>query len=811
MTFAEVAVDVPGDRARTFTYSIPAGLAISPGHVVWVPFGKQTLRGVVFNVVDTSPVERTRDIDRLIHESPLLSGPQLTTSSWIASYYRVGLYHAASLMLPAGLAEVVRTYVSATGRPMPEGLGARERRALEQVVEAGRLRRDILGRRLGRGGLDVVDRLVRRKLLAASSEWEPPSIRHRFVNFLRLAVSPEEAEASATATRGRRLSDLLNALAANPDGAEKANMARAFGASAVASALARGLARVERVQVERDPLEGLVIQQTFPPAPSPAQKAAIDAIAAELRAAPQAGGRRFLLMGVTGSGKTEVYLRAAEACIATGRQVILLVPEIALTPQNLRRFAERFPGKIALLHSGLTAGERFDQWWRVQRGEYPIVLGSRGAIFAPLPALGLVLIDEEHEWTYKQHDASPRYHARAVAEVLCASAGAVLVAGSATPDVETYRRASRGDYRLLELPDRIGGLPGSPPASRADVEIIDMRDELRHGNASMFSRALHRGIDGTLRAGGRVILFLNRRGNAGFIQCRRCGSSLKCRRCSTTLAAHAVPRKEDGGVRLVCHYCNLQTRYRTDCPVCGSSALVPFAPGTQAVVEEVNRRFPRAGVLRWDRDSARTAREHTALLERFIAGPEHVLVGTQMVAKGLDIHSVTLVGVVSADTGLSIPDFRAGERAFQVLTQVAGRAGRGRAGRVIIQTFQPEHYAVQAASDQDFSAFYATEIRLRSDFDNPPFSRLVLLEYADADPLKAVREAERFARVLRRAGDTSGEATAQVIGPTPGYPLRLRGLTRWHLILKGDAPTRLLDLAALPRGWSVDVDPVSVS
>lgn len=788
---------------------------MAPGYVAWVPFGKQTVRGVVFGVVDTSPVERTRDIDRLIHESPLLSGPQLETARWMASYYRVGLYHAASQMLPAGLAEIVRTYVTASGRPVPDGLGVRERRALEQVVEAGRLRRDILGRRLGRGGLDVVDRLVRRRLLATSSEWEPPAIRHRFVNFVRLAVSPEEAEARAAETRGRRLAGLLGALASNPDGAERANMARAFGAGAVAAVLARGLARVESVQVERDPLDGLVIQQTFPPAPTPAQQSALDAIAAELKTpAGSAAGtamRRFLLMGVTGSGKTEIYLRAAEACIAAGKQAIMLVPEIALTPQNLRRFAERFPGQIALLHSGLTAGERFDQWWRVQRGEFPIVLGSRGAIFAPLPALGLVLIDEEHEWTYKQHDASPRYHARAVAEVMCAAAGGVLVVGSATPDVETFRRAERGEYRLLQMPDRIGGAPGSPPATRADVEVVDMRDELRQGNASMFSRALHRGIDSTLKAGGRVILFLNRRGTAGFIQCRRCGSSLKCRRCATTLAAHGTARNDEGGRRLVCHYCNLQVRFRPECPACGSSALVPFAPGTQAVVEEVNRRFPRAGALRWDRDSARTAREHTALLERFISGPEHVLVGTQMVAKGLDIPSVTLVGVVSADTGLSIPDFRSGERAFQVLTQVAGRAGRGRAGHVIIQTYQPEHYAIQAAADQDFDGFYSTEIKLRAEYDNPPFSSLILLEYADADPVRALREAERFARVLRRSGETSGEATTQVVGPTPGYPLRLRGLTRWHLILKGEAPSRLLDLSALPRGWSVDVDPVSVS
>jgi len=311
--------------------------------------------------------------------------------------------------------------------------------------------------------------------------------------------------------------------------------------------------------------------------------------------------------------------------------------------------------------------------------------------------------------------------------------------------------------------------------------------------------------------GGRVILFMNRRGSAAFLQCRKCGHVLRCRRCATTLALHSAGRSDDSA-RLVCHYCNLQTRTRPECPSCSSTSIGAFSPGTQAVVEEVARQFPNAGVLRWDRDAARTARDHAALLERFVSGDERVLVGTQMVAKGLDIPSVTLVGVVSADTGLAIPDFRAGERSFQVLTQVAGRAGRGRdAGRVIIQTFQPEHYAIQAAADQDFEAFYRVEIRLRAEYENPPYSRLVLLEYTDLDAARSYRQADYFARVLRREKAKSGEGSTQVIGPTPGYPIRVRGLTRWHIILKGESPERLLDLAPLPRGWAVDVDPISVS
>lgn len=831
MAYADVAVDIPGDRARTFTYSVPQGLDVRPGHVVRVPFGRSPQQGVVFDLTGTSPVERTRPIDGLLHTEALLTAAQLATARWVANYYRVGLFQAASLMLPGGLADVVRTYVEAAASAAPAGLRPREMRVVEQMREAGRARRDLLARSLGRGGVDVIDRLVRKGVLVSSSEWERPRAVHRYVSFVRLAASPADAEAAAVASRGARKAAALRALVAAPGGVERADLGRRFGSSTVTDLVEAGLVRIDRVQSERDPLRGMAFQQTFAPDPTPAQKAAMDAIAAELMVVEglemqDARRRRFLLFGVTGSGKTEVYLRAAEACIARGAQVIVMVPEIALTPQNLERFASRFPGKIAMLHSGLTAGERFDQWWRIQRGDFPIVLGSRGAVFAPVKRLGLVVIDEEHEWTYKQHDASPRYHARAVAEVLCSAAGAVLVAGSATPDVETFRRAERGDYRLLRLPQRIGEpretaviaggtvadptVVGRTTAGQAGVEIVDMREELRAGNAGMFSRALRDAAAQALEAGGRVILFLNRRGAAGFLQCRKCGYVLRCRRCATTLTLHSGQAGAEA--RLVCHYCNLQVRARVECPACSSKSIAAFGAGTQAVAEEATRLFPHAGVLRWDRDSARTARDHAALLEQFAAGPERVLVGTQMVAKGLDIPSVTLVGVVSADTGLAIPDFRAGERAFQVLTQVAGRAGRGRtAGRVIIQTFQPGHYAIQAAADQDFEAFYRTEIRLRAEYDDPPFTRLVLLEYSDPDAAQAYRQADTFARALRRAVTTSGEGSTRVIGPTPGYPLRVRGLTRWHVILKGEAPERVLDLAPLPRGWAVDVDPISVS
>lgn len=822
MRYAEVAVDIPGDRARTFTYCVPDGMDATPGHAVWVPFGSRIRRGVIFALADSTDLDETRDVERLLDETPLISNPQLQVARWMAEYYRVGLFNAASQMLPPGFADTLRTYVSVTGEPVTaaEDIGQRGRRALEIARDAGRIRRDRLGRKLGRGGTLVVDRLVRIGLLEVETVWERPRTRPVYRSVVRLGVPAARADAGALRQRSAKRAALVRYLARHPGGVPRPDLVRQFGDSAVRGLVRNGLAALQREQMVRDPLRGRLFQTTFAHDPTQQQAAAIAAITDAIRKSAQPrtglqGAQRFLLYGVTGSGKTEVYLRAAGACLAAGRKVIVLVPEIALTPQNLERFAGRFAGKIALLHSGLSAGERFDQWWAAKRGSYQIVLGSRSAVFAPLDDVGLIVIDEEHEWTYKQHDAAPRYHARAVAEKLCEVSGAVLVVGSATPDVETFRRCERGEYKLLELRTRIavdGSLAGDRTAAgQASVQVVDMRRELRSGHTGLFCRALTQGIREALDADERVILFLNRRGAAAFVQCRACGHVRRCRRCDTTLTYHQGEGSREPA-QLTCHYCNYRVRYTTACRECASRQLLPVGTGTQAIVGEVNRLFPGTGVVRWDRDVARTARAHAEILERFVKGPAQVLVGTQMVAKGLDIPDVTLVGVVSADTGLAIPDLRAGERAFQVLTQVAGRAGRGpHAGRTIIQTFQPDHYAIVAAAAQDFDAFYAVELEMRRRYANPPFTKLIRLGYSDPDAETARDAAMDLARTLRRVRAASGEAATEVIGPSPSYPARVRGLTRWHILLKGATPARLLDRVSLPRRWIVDVDPISVS
>ena len=834
--FAQVAVDGAGLQARTFTYSVSGEMPVRPGHLVWVPFGPRTVQGIVFGMTNAPEIEKPRGIERIAYADPLISERQIKVAIWMSTYYRVGLFMAASQMLPPGFASRLRTWVSVDAKRVADiaaadDLGSRDDRALRMVEDVGEMRRPSLVRRLGRGGGVVVDRLIRRKLLVTRSEWEHQRQKPRYVRVLALGMEAEVVEKAADemdssfGTRGIERASLLRRVIDSPGIETQADLAREFGRSRVDWAKKAGFLRVDEIQVQRDPLREHQFQTTMPLDPTAAQAGAIGAITSALRGARKksAPPRKFLLYGVTGSGKTEVYLRATEKCLQLGRSVLILVPEIALTPQTLTRFASRFPGKVALLHSGLQPGERFDQWWRIAKGDFPIVLGSRSAVFAPLKDIGLVVIDEEHEWTYKQHDPAPRYHARAVAERFCAEHGTVMVVGSATPDIETFRRAERAEIDLLRLPARVGiedGSMGTPTdfsgpartsAGQAGVRIVDMREELRAGNPGLFSRTLLAGIGESLDAGGRVILFLNRRGTAAYLQCRQCGSVRTCRRCDTSLTMHQSDMP-DGIDSLVCHYCGYRVRPNVKCRVCNAEDMRPMGSGTQAVVTEVERRFPNVGVLRWDRDVARTARAHGEVLDKFLKGESRVLVGTQMVAKGLDIPEVTLVGVISADTGLSIPDFRAGERAFQVLTQVAGRVGRGPGGgSAIIQTFQPEHYAVQAAAVQDFEAFYQVEIGLRAEHADPPFTRLIRLGHSHYDPSAALEEAKRMAAALSDERIASGDTGTEVIGPSPSYPFRMRGVTRWHIVLKGAQPESLLNRVQLGRDWTVDVDPASVS
>ncbi|MNR80451.1 Primosomal protein N' [compost metagenome] len=528
-----------------------------------------------------------------------------------------------------------------------------------------------------------------------------------------------------------------------------------------------------------------------------AQRMAVDAIA---EGRP---GEAFLLYGVTGSGKTEVYLQAIARALAEGKSAIMLVPEIALTPQTVSRFRGRFGDRLALMHSTLSDGERFDEWQRLRDGDACVAVGARSAVFAPLPNLGLIILDEEHEGSYKQETA-PRYHARAVAMQRAALEGAKVILGSATPSVETFYRANEGSITRLDLPGRVSGRPMPP------VELVDMREELNAGNRKIFSRSLRTALEEHLGRGEQVILLMNRRGYASFVLCRSCGETVTCPSCSVSLTYH----KDHELLR--CHTCNFSAVNPQRCPACKSPFIKYFGAGTQQVAEAASQLLPEARILRLDRDTTTRKDSHRRILEAFAKGEADILIGTQMVAKGLDLPKVSLVGVVAADVALNLPDFRAAERTFQLITQVAGRAGRGDLpGRVIVQTYAPEHPSLQFARTHDYDGFYAREVADREVLRYPPFQRLVNVVFSAESQPPAWAAADAVAATLGEVEELT------VLGPAESPIALIRGRYRVQVLIKApdlDRVRRALREALKPGRYprsgglrvAVDVDPVSL-
>ena len=589
----------------------------------------------------------------------------------------------------------------------------------------------------------------------------------------------------------------------------------------------RGLLVLVETEIIRDPLTHLDFVPSNPPVLVEGQRSAWRVLQ---QAFEQRAPKPVLLHGVTGSGKTEIYMRAVAAALRRGKQAIVLVPEIALTPQTVRRFFARFPGRVGLLHSQLSAGERYDTWRRARSGEIDVLVGARSALFAPLPRIGVIAVDEEHEEAYRQDPPvqPPYYNARDVAVEYSRRLGAVCILGSATPDLVSVARAERGDYQLLTLPERIMGhgeriysqagrlqvrpryrpvagdqLPAQfiplPP-----VQVVDMRHELRAGNRSMFSRALQRALEEVLQRQQQAILFLNRRGHATYVFCRDCGHTLECTRCGIPFTYHRNSN------RLICHHCNGRRQAVERCPQCGGGRIKHFGVGTEAVQAEVERCFPAARTLRWDWDVTRRRGAHAQILRRFSDREADVLIGTQMIAKGLDLPLVTLVGVISCDVGLSLPDYRAAERTFQVLTQVAGRAGRGLlGGQALLQTYMPEHHAIQAAAAHDHAAFYKHEFELREQHGYPPFGRLARLIGRDRSLARIEAAAHEVAAQLRGRIRAERASSTDIIGPAPCFFGRVARQHRWQVVLRGPNPAALMNIE-VPSGWWIELDPLSL-
>ncbi|MBU1932384.1 MAG: primosomal protein N' [Candidatus Omnitrophica bacterium] len=539
--------------------------------------------------------------------------------------------------------------------------------------------------------------------------------------------------------------------------------------AAVPGALKKSLNQKKRVNRKEEDIPEYIDGSGIHLTPTPEQKEALDQIK---HCIDKKESRVFLLHGVTGSGKTEVYLQTIGHVLESGLSSIVLVPEISLTPQTVARFKARFGDRIAVLHSRLTGSKRASEWERIASGDPCVVVGARSAIFAPVKNLGLVVVDEEHETSYKQDDV-PRYNARDVAIKRADLMGAVTILGSATPSLESFYAARKGKYRLIELSERIDS------RLMPEVEIVDMREELsRTKKLHIFSHSLKSWIDKDIAEGKQVILFLNRRGFSTFISCRKCGHVVTCRRCSVSLTYHFHTKK------LSCHHCNYKIDPPDICPKCESSYLKYWGIGTEKVESEAHRFFPAARISRMDTDATHKRGTHEKVLSKFKDHKIDILVGTQMIAKGLDFPKVTLVGVISADTALNLPDFRSGERTFNLLTQVAGRAGRSDlGGRVIIQTYTPGHYAIQAAKTHDYNSFYGKEISFRKDLNLPPFSRIVTLNFRGRGEDRVIKVSESLRNKLERKNKSK---KIEILGPAPAPVSRVKGMYRWNLFLKAD-------------------------
>ncbi len=814
MNYAGVAVNSPVSRS-TFCYAIPPGLNISVGQAVWVPFGSRIVQGIVLQLSDEPAIEETKEIAGTITDFPQLSATQMDLAQWIGKYYFAPLFEALSLMLPPGFERRAITCFWLTAPGLIGGkadlaLTSEERQVLRII--SGKMKTSLpelekaIGKRKAR---QISDRLLDRQLITRSLELEPARIKPKTLPYIKLSADRQEVElakARLDKSGAYRQAELLEFLIGQTKPIPVGEIRKHLNCSpATIKALERHhLVSVERIRVRRDPLANLSFASSPPPVLTSSQQAAWESIEDVIlnRVGQFERPPVFLLFGVTGSGKTEIYLRALAGTVAAGKRGICLIPEIALTQQTVERFADRFSGRVAVLHSGLSLGEQFDEWQWIMEGNCDVVVGPRSALFAPLPDLGLIIIDEEHEWTYKQEDKSPRYHARDVAIKLAQLSGAVVILGSATPDVGSFHKAQQGEYKLVELKERITPAGYSP---LPEVIVVDLREELKAGNTSLFSRSLLAGMRDALAQGEQIILFLNRRGTATFVRCRSCGFVFRCPRCSVALTYHSVEK------RLICHRCRYSISVSAICPRCSRRNLRSLGIGTQRVEEEVRHFFPEAPVLRWDRDVITRRYAHEELLKNFRDHKADVLIGTQMIAKGLDLPQVTLAGVINADTGLNFPDFRGGERTFQLLCQVAGRAGRGvKAGKVIIQTYSPDNYIIEAAAKHDYLRFYHKETDYRRRYNYPPFSQLVRLVYSHANEESCRREAERVHRLTLQEKASKGLNDFNIIGPVPTFAFRVRDMYRWQLFLRGPDSTRILSGLALPRGWTIDVDPVGM-
>jgi primosomal protein N' (replication factor Y) len=811
MKYAEVAVNSPIAGPRSFCYSIPFHLNCRIGQAVWVPFGSKTLQGLVIELTNQPSVEDTKEIIGLISPEPLLSPAQIELALWICHYYHAPLFDTVSLMLPPGFERKLETFLclAADSADMPD-LTVEQQNLMDYLKnDRGDVNLKEIERKFGkRKAQKIVRDLVQNKVITKYERLAKPKVGPKIQSFLKLELNNGSITDIVVRLRDKgayKQAEVIEFLAAKHGPVLLAEIKSTVhcSQSVIKALVDSGSVSLDAIEIKRDPLAHVKVMKDSPPVLTQEQERVWEEIRnCLIRSADNKEHPVFLLKGVTGSGKTEIYLKAIAEALSHGKQSVCLVPEIALTPQTIERFMARFPGQVAIFHSGLSLGERFDEWYRIYQGEFKVVVGPRSALFSPVSGIGLIIIDEEHEWTYKQSDKSPRYHARDVAVKLAELTNAVVILGSATPDIESYYKAEKGQYRLVELRERVTPRGVSP---LPEVEIVNLCDELRAGNRSLFSSSLKKAIDEVLARDEQTILFINRRGSANFVQCRDCGFVPTCSRCLVALTYHLAEN------RLRCHHCNFVREVPRTCPGCGGTRLRFIGIGTQKVEMEARSLFKKARILRWDSDVTTRRRAHEQILAKIKNREIDILIGTQIIAKGLDLPQVTLIGVINADTGLNLPDFRSAERTFQLTCQIAGRAGRGlMAGRVIVQTYNPEHYAIQAASRHDYESFYRREIEYRRQLGYPPFSQMARLTYSHTNNIVCHEEADRMREMILSEKAKQGLSDLRTIGPAPAFIPRVRGRYQWHIVVCGSKLHTFLSDIVFPKGWTIDIDPVSM-
>ncbi len=776
-SYVRVALPLPLDQ--TFTYAVEGG-PLPSGTRVLVPFQRQERIGFVVGQGGEEGLKRIRTVLSVMDAEPSVTEPQMRLARWMADYYITSLGIALKMMLPSVLSDSSRDVVTLHNGPRGE-LSPRESRLVEALTSGTEQSVRALKRGLRMGSIWP----ELRKLAAAGvvsvetlPPQKPPVKTERVVRIARWIDDIEEL--NVLVGRARRQADAYQALAGSGGTVELAHLTRQAGFSrgVIRGLEDKGLAVVEDREVERDPFADIPTAEDQSHTPTDRQEEVIRTLTSAFDAGPR---EPFLLHGVTGSGKTLIYIEVLSHVLSQGRGAIVLVPEISLTPQTVARFRARFGDQVAVLHSALSMGERFDAWRQLRSGRRRIAVGARSALFAPVSDLGVIVVDEEHDGSYKQSEA-PRYQARDMAVVRSAQEGALCVLGSATPALESWHNVERGKFRLVSLPDRVGG--GVLPP----VRVIDLREARKRKKSKEQSDArseaglvltapLVEAIHDRLDRGEQTILLLNRRGYSAFVQCRECGDVGICPACSISLTYHR------GKSRLVCHHCRHEEPAPKRCPRCGSTDLSFRGLGTEQVERVVAETFPQARLARMDVDTTSGKWSHHEILGRVERREVDILLGTQMIAKGLDFPGVTLVGVVNADVGMHLPDFRATERTFQLLSQVAGRAGRGKlGGEVLIQTALPEHYAIQAALAHDYLAFATRELEERRHPAYPPMVRLINVVVSSPVAEDAAGNAEAAARWLR-AHVISG-TPVDLTGPAPSPIERLHGRWRWHFLLR---------------------------